>query len=156
MKTNLTFSINCFSNTVITATLKRVIGTECGLISSQTLKNKATQVSYWVWNTAASKWVRCSTFLSKKELLKTAAILTVERSKEVQINDRGITESGYTANPISCNCPNYGNQHFGLRVNGYAVCKHTLAYAKKYMGVQSFREYVQLRDSVSNEVVLAA
>lgn len=117
------------------------LGYAVGKVESfKVTKSGSFQVTYTNTN-----YQICSTFVSMSVLLKIRVVATMTRAKDVifeTITSHGaITQSGHFVTKLGCSCEDNGSA-YGIRVNGQRVCKHTIAYAKKILGLGSFSEMI--------------
>jgi hypothetical protein len=82
--------------------------------------------------------IRVSRFVSTALVKKCHVSRLIDRSKSVRFIRPGITETNHKVDSNHCDCMAFG----AVRVDGKPVCKHTIAYAKRFMNVANFREMV--------------
>jgi len=106
--------------------------------SWQFMKNGCLLVCYRVLSSGRN----CATFLSVTVALRAKMKRIVERSKKVTFTPQRLTSSGYRVGLRGCSCPAYRDVKTAMKVSGTTVCKHTIAYAKKYLGCQSLSDFI--------------
>lgn len=136
----LTYSANKFSFMTVSNALT-ALGYAVGKVESfKATRSGSFQVTYTNTN-----YQICSTFVSMSVLLKVRVVATMTRAKDVifeTITSHGaITQSGHFVTKSGCSCLDNGGD-YGIRVNGQRVCKHTIAYSKKVLGLGSFSEMI--------------
>jgi len=114
------------------------IGLLVAVKSWQFMKNGCLLVCYQILANGRN----CATFLSVTVALRAKMKRIVERSKKVTFTHQGLTSNGYRVGLRGCSCPAYRDTKQAMKVSGTTVCKHTIAYAKKYLGCQSLSEFV--------------
>lgn len=62
----------------------------------------------------------------------------IDRSKVVKFDRKGLSATQHRVSKDFCNCPAFGQ----VKVSGKPVCKHTIAYAKLYLGCANFSEMI--------------
>lgn len=77
--------------------------------------------------------LRVSRFVSPKLVKRFHVSRLIDRAKTVDFN-----LTPYKTNKNYCDCMAFG----AVRVDGKPVCKHTIAYAKRFLNVQNLREMV--------------
>lgn len=144
-------STNLFSRDDICKAVADALEVESvGYISSKKLKNGAYQLSYWIWNPEVKKWVKGSRFVSIKAILAAKLARTRKASESVKFISvdehtlNYVTQNLHKTNGRFCTCPAYnGNSGYELYVDGFKVCKHTLAFHQQILGTRSITEMIQ-------------
>ncbi len=106
--------------------------------SWQFMKNGCLLVCYRVLANGRN----CATFLSVTVALRAKMKRMVERSKKVTFTHQGLTSNGYRVGLRGCSCPAYRDTKTAMKVSGTTVCKHTIAYSKRFLGCQSLSEFI--------------
>lgn len=139
---------NLFSNADYEKALLNILGANCGFIKAKTMKNGAHWVQYNFWVPQSRKWAICQRFVSVNDLLRAKLQRTIERSQKVKFQTNeinyAITSKGHCTSLTFCNCEVFEGEFsdkFALFVDGRKVCKHQIAYAKKYYNCQSINEF---------------
>lgn len=76
---------------------------------------------------------KISRFVSPSAVKRFHVSRLIDRAKTVDLN-----LTPYKTNKNYCDCPSFG----AVKVDSKPVCKHTIAYAKRFLNVQNFREMV--------------
>lgn len=134
----LTYASNNFSFYTVKVALQN-LGYEVSCIEAfNPTKSGSWQVTY-----TNTSYVKCSTFVSVKDLLRVRVTNTIQRAKDVvftTVTSKGaLTESGHYVTLSGCSCQDH-HSNYGIRVDNHRVCKHTIAYAKQICGLGSFSE----------------
>jgi hypothetical protein len=118
------------------------------VISFQKMKNGAWQVTF------KHDGQKRSTFCSEQKILKDRYLWMREQSNDVGFGKLGdsimnpyhVTVRSTTSRnmhsvdiqTLHCTCHDFGR----LELNGKPVCKHTMSYAKKRMGINSVDQFI--------------
>ena len=131
---------NSFSKQDATRVILKTTGIKSNVLKIQKMKNGAFLIVFW--DLASKK--KLARFVSKNDLLRVKFERTIERARQVVFDPKGQTTTGYTATLSSCNCPAFQDVEQVLFVGGQKVCKHTLSYAKKFLGCQKLSDFMRL------------
>jgi hypothetical protein len=82
--------------------------------------------------------VKVSRFVSPVLVKKFHVSRLIDRAKQVRFIHPGITETNHKTTKDHCDCPAFG----AVKVDGKPICKHTIAYAKRFLNKQNLREMV--------------
>lgn len=128
-----------FSKASIEHSLSLILNQPISIIRYTILKNGCYSVVYWL----ASN-IKGSRIVSRNQVAKSALLRTVDAAKNVQFRFDRSTTTGWLATVNGCTCPAMVGD-YALSIDGYAVCKHSIAYAKAFMGCSGLKAYMSLR-----------
>jgi len=133
-----TLTTSSYSLQDLSLAISDKIGFLVAVKSWQFMKNGCLFVCYRVLANGRN----CATFLSVTVALRAKMKRMVERSKKVTFTHQGLTSNGYRVGLRGCSCPAYRDTKTAMKVSGTTVCKHTIAYAKRFLGCQSLSEFI--------------
>lgn len=109
-------------------------------------KNNGTYRVTFFLTRVDGRTVKRSIFVSEKKLMLQNLIDFAERSNQVTLNSDGsqakTRDSWHTVSKNKCSCSAFSNPTYGLSLNGFRVCKHTVALHKQRLGAKLWTDVV--------------
>lgn len=118
--------------------------------------SKGTYRATFILVRVDGKQVKRSTFISESKLMTQNLKEFAVRASKVMFNVDGTearsADSWHTVSKKFCSCRAFDNLSYGLKVNGFRVCKHLSAYHKQRLGAKSWSDVVNTLEHGLTEI----